>query len=482
MEVYSSNDLEVFVSSYDDIINKVKIAQAELLEPTKKESDQVMNIITKFTKNKKRKLYGGYALNILLKHKSLKEAIYSDYDLPDLDFYTPQPVEDIIELCNILHDEKFVSIQGKEAQHKETYSIFVNGNLYCDLTYVPKNIYNRMPFMTIDGFTVIHPHFMMIDYLRMFTDPIISYWRLDKAMPRFYKLQKYYPLLDIKENIVLSELNLDIYQVILNILMNKKNIIVIGGYAYNTYLKESKLNLKPLNNPFFEVILTNYEKEGHDILVSLKEQYIKGEFKIVEYYPFFMYTGHTAIIYHNNIPIIRLLSNNKRCIPYNTISLNKNDFIQIGTFDVVLLYCMIYAIVYRTNKDIKLTNSYQRMISDLIKMKNKYFKDNKKKITDNTLFESFKVECTGTAIHPLKEYRDNMDKKKKAGSAPLFKYDPDIVKKEPASTFIFMNSSGNPISNLKNLKLIDTILNDQEKLEDEIENNTEIELEEENSV
>ena len=35
---------------------------------------------------------------------------------------------------------------------------------------------------------------MYIDYLRMITDPINNYWRLEKIFEKFYLLQKYYPL------------------------------------------------------------------------------------------------------------------------------------------------------------------------------------------------------------------------------------------------------------------------------------------------
>ena len=53
---------------------------------------------------------------------------------------------------------------------------------------------------------------MMIDYFRMFTDPIGSYFRLDKTYVRYMKLQKAYPLPLIKKPLIIEN-----YE-------NKKNI------------------------------------------------------------------------------------------------------------------------------------------------------------------------------------------------------------------------------------------------------------------
>jgi len=51
-----------------------------------------------------------------------------------------------------------------------------------------------MPIIEIDGIKCAHPHFMMVDTYRILTDPMTSYWRLDKSIKRFQKLIKYYPI------------------------------------------------------------------------------------------------------------------------------------------------------------------------------------------------------------------------------------------------------------------------------------------------
>lgn len=455
MQVYNDKDLDVFNDSVKDIIEKVKIAQLDLFEPKKSEMDKVMHIINKYIKDKNRKVYGGYALNLLLKSKDPKDAIYNDIEFADIDIYSPEPLRDLINISNILHDKGFKDPMGKEAQHKETYSIFVNKSLYCDITYVPKNIYNRMPFVDINGFKTIHPHFMMIDFFRMFTDPLTSYWRLEKIMPRFYKLQKHYPFLKIKKEISYKKTDDLIYNKLLGMIKNKKSLIVVGGYAYNKFLEESKLNRNKLNNPLLNVVSVDYENDGKEIIDKLKNSEYNNKLNFVEHYPFFQFTSHSVIIYYNNNAVMKIQGNNKKCYPYRKIKLNNDDFIQIGSFDLTLMFNMIEAIIYRTNKDIQYMNNYQRMISDMIDMRNKFFKDNPKKtFNDETLFKSFQIECTGITKDPVREYRELIDEKRKKKSGPLiFKYEPEIHKKDYESEFIFSNSSGNPINNVKNLKL-----------------------------
>ena len=79
-------------------------------------------------KKKKRKVYGGYAINMLLKNIDEDLAVYSEVDDlgADVDFYSCDPLQDLIDICNELHDNEAKEIDGKEAGHDDTYSIFIN--------------------------------------------------------------------------------------------------------------------------------------------------------------------------------------------------------------------------------------------------------------------------------------------------------------------------------------------------------------------
>jgi hypothetical protein len=170
-----------FKENYNKIISKIKKKKLEEYEPKLKEINLIYEIIIKYIKEKKRKIYGGYALDKLFTNKNKDFALYDEFDVPDIDFYSPEPLEDLIEICDRLHEAGLKDVLGQEAQHKETYSIFVNHNgPYCDISYMSNNIYCCTRYLQIDDLNIVHPWFIMIDYFRMFTDPILSYWRLEK--------------------------------------------------------------------------------------------------------------------------------------------------------------------------------------------------------------------------------------------------------------------------------------------------------------
>jgi hypothetical protein len=159
-----------------------------------------MNIIKNFIKKKKRLVYGGMAINELVSKKSIKDAIYTELHTPDIEFYSPKPVHDLIELCDILHKKKIKYVVGKEGIHNETFKIFCNFENYCDIGYMPENLYKAVPTVKLDGLYYIDTEFMMIDIYRVYTDPLTSYWRLEKTFTRTARILKHYPLRMKKKN------------------------------------------------------------------------------------------------------------------------------------------------------------------------------------------------------------------------------------------------------------------------------------------
>src|SRR3989339_819399 len=133
MSLYSFNDINLIEEKWGDIMDSVEKEKLHHLEPSYTEMTDVFNIICQFIISKQRKIYGSYGLNLLLKNKNENESIYSKYEIPDIDFYSPTPIVDLIELCNILCDKNFTMVIGKDAQHLETYNVSVNCNVYCDI-------------------------------------------------------------------------------------------------------------------------------------------------------------------------------------------------------------------------------------------------------------------------------------------------------------------------------------------------------------
>lgn len=464
MDLYIQKDLDKFKEEKENIILKHTKAKLDLIEPTKKEIKAVMDIIIEFIKKHKRKIYGGYALNLLIKSKNKDDVIYKEEDLPDIDFYSPEPIIDLIEICNDLHKKKFKHINGIEAVHKETYSIKVNQQLYCDITYMPKILYNVLPYKEIDGIHVAHPHFIEIDYLRMINDPLVSYWRIDKIFPRLFKLQKHYPFPHSRDDlIVLKTKNQEILDDVFEWIKDKKSIIVIGQYAFSYYLMKSEINkrnFKILDIPMYEFISTNYRDDVVDLLKILQKKY---KATITEHFPFFQFIGYSSYIYLDDKLMVKIYDYNNHCYPYIDIdayyfkyeSFEKTKgFIRIGTFSMTLMYNLICMTKARIDNDLTITNYYYIMASQLVEMRRYYLDKYKKTIFDDTDFKDFEIKCIGEEVKPEIERQIRIKRRKEKGKLLSFKYNPEEGVKEPVSEFKFSNTSGNPIKVSKKMKIV----------------------------
>jgi hypothetical protein len=373
---------------------------------------------------------------------------------------------------------------------------------------MPTNIYKKVRFITINHFILIHPWFLMIDYYRMFTDPMASYWRLEKHFERYMLLQKTYPLPSITDQLYFEtfeekEINKTI-DILFNELVDYKTILFTGFYVYNCYLYLSNYHndfdkkYNYINIPYIEVYSTNYVEDGLKILKFIKTlpQHILKKIFYVEYTPFFQFYGNNTIFYYNDngkqIPILYLYENNKRSIPFKQINLikfniNKTNIIEaniiqekiinICSFDFNILHSLIILVKIRIDDEDEWNDIIYKYINGIILFRNHYFNKNNKNLYDETVFQSFVIECMGDCVLPERQRRLLIEVRKKIGKPYLFKYDPSLNKN--ISKFIFVNSSGNAINNTKYLKLTEE--NRHTNLFDELEKNERNQQNEENN-
>ena len=507
LDIVSTED-EQFKQYYPKIMKKIEKKKLLEMEPTIDEITKVNEIIIDYIKKNKKKVYGGIALNKLLISKIPSLSIYDETDTPDIEFYTPNPLDDLVKICDELHNKGFKNVVGQEAQHKETYSIFVNFQLYCDITYMPSNIYNKIRYVQMDGLNLIHPWFMTIDFFRMFTNPLVSFWRLEKHFMRYLKLQKTYPLPLINKPLIIESYGTNEFNKIINLLENflaqKSSIIFTGFYIYNYYLTNSEYfkydgRFKQIKMPYLEVYSTNYVQDGLDILSYIQElpEEIKKNITHVEFYPFFQFYGYNTVFYYKdintntNIPILYLYSNNNKCIPYKEVpylQFNKNkkepnekDFnkksntINIGSFDFNILHALIILVKVRIDGDDDWNDILYTFINCLVSFRKHYFTKTKQTLYDDTIYEGFVINCKGETISPEREKRLLIQQRKKSGKHGIYRYEAGISKHP--TQYYFANSSGNAIKNKINFKL--TLENLNKKIEDQLSNELENELENE---
>jgi hypothetical protein len=462
-------DIDIVNENVDNIIEKARNKEIQIIEPTIDEFKKVKSVILDFIRKEKRIIYGGYAWNQLVKKKSPDQTFYTDSDYTDVEFYSNTPIEDLVKLCNILSSKGFKYIQGKSAQHDETYTIFVNFNGYCDITYMPSNIYYTVMTETINGLRLIHPKFILVDLLRQFTDPITSFRRLDKNIKRGKLIMKNYPLILEDAKITLSNLNKSIHNLINNLLpeiIKLQNIIFIGQIAFDTFLNPN-INMKSqktiYNHSPIEFISTNLR---HDVkliynlivkyfLTFEKNNNFNDTILLNQYHPYFQFTDKKAVFKYNGEIFLTIYGNNERCNPYHEISLehnNKSFPIKIATFNLLFMYNLIkyhYAITFK-DKESKKTQDhimYQLLIS-----RDNFLNSNNKTVIDNTIFEDFTITCVGVPESSMRKFMLSRRDRKLMPRSAIHPYDPDEKKDNfPFDSYYFNNTSGNIINNPKDL-------------------------------
>jgi hypothetical protein len=450
---FNDSDKEI-ISDNDSISSaeQVKAVQQVLDKPKLTDVQDIVNLVLEFVKINKLIVYGGYAQNKIITHRSPKDAFYDESDAPDIDVYSPYPIKHLVEICDILHSKGYTDTIGKQAIHGETYKVFVKGYNALDLSYVPKNIFFSIPLIIINEVRYIDGSFALIDLFRMITEPLFSSWRWQKTFPRIYLIQKHYPLKKINKALkdpYLHKKNVDEpLKIVFENLKNNPNVYLFGQFAYNAFVNEStQTDIKQMPISYYSVVSIDYVTDVKNIVAAL--QFKNFNVKLEEYYPFFNFTGFSVVIKVNGEIVAHVYKHMKRCTPIKTIK-DKNDSIQIGSFDFVLLFEMISAFRARVTHDRNKKEYHDTIISHLIELRNNYFEQNKKTLLDHTLFQSFIPDCTGPFEDTMKLAKEKRKENKKKGKLPMFIYKPVHTL---STEWIFANSSGNLVNRDYNKKI-----------------------------
>lgn len=463
--LYTPSQSNYIKENLDNLIKEAAKAKLKELEPTMTEFKSVMKIIKSYIRKKKRIIYGGYATNSLLKVKNKKDVIYDEeVDTPDIEFYTPEPVKDLVEICNELEDAKFKHVTGKSAQHPETYSIFVNFENYCDISYVPTIVYNNMQTIKIENMLMIHPKYEIINWYRQFTDPMTAHWRWDKQFKRMERIQKHYPFPN-KDGPIQFKVEMEhkaaIKETLEKFVLKKDSLIIFNYFAYNYFISVSKYKtnkIKEIDVPYLDFISVNYIDDCIDLYNHLKKIY-KDDIQVEEYYPFFQFYGYKTTFLYKGKEFINIYHHNYKCIPYKKISSGPNKYngYMVGTYPFVMMMLLILQEKTKIDKHWKTNKSYHTMFSNILKIRNFYLNKHNKTVLDDTPFQEFQVACVGTTLTQNRLFRLEIERKRKQGKRFSFYYHPSENRdKIDTSAFTYNNTSGNIIRNDKNKKIFKT--------------------------
>jgi len=442
--MYRDVDKDIITKNLVKLEDKAKEIVLNNYEPTFSELKEVYKIIKDYIKEKDLIIYGGYSQNALIKLHDEKNVFYRDIDVPDIEFYTAEPQKDLIQLCDILYKKNYKYVEGVEGIHNETYNLFVNFHGYLDISYMPKNILDNCPTIRTEGMRMTHPHFMYTDALRVYTDPMTSYFRLSKTFSRFTTLMNYFPFNEqaiyntLDFNVTLSEKEYDeITRFIRKQIVRNSKLVMIGFHTFNRLMKKAEMpKTHYIQEYYYQVISDNYIDDRDKIFNLLKNNFTNITKK--SYYKYFQFLDKTTEYYYKDQLILRLYGNNERCTVYQY---SKKKKINYGTFQLILMYCLIHYNIatVRNNNFIKKINI--TMITRLLKARDTYLEKRNLNVLDDTPFEEFTMECIGKPYNILRESRIKLKANIKKGRQAKFRYTP---RGNPGKVpnYRFDNSSG----------------------------------------
>ena len=100
--MYREKDIEIVNNNLSNLEDKAREKFLNTYEPTMNEFKKVYNIIKDYIRDNNLIVYGGYAQNALIKKRDSKGGFYKEIDLADIEFYSYEPLKDLINLCDLL--------------------------------------------------------------------------------------------------------------------------------------------------------------------------------------------------------------------------------------------------------------------------------------------------------------------------------------------------------------------------------------------
>jgi hypothetical protein len=264
----------------------------------------------------------------------------------------------------------------------------------------------------------------------MYTDPLMSFRRLEKAVPRGMALLQYYPLEvgsgKIKYDILPNTCS-NIIKDISELINKSMTMMHVGTYAVKFYTIDKEPELLP-----YELISVEYNKDINNIYKELSKNH-KITFK--EYFPYFQFWDRHIEFIHENKVVLTIFKNYDRCTPYR-----KYDAGNIASFQQVLLHHLIkyyYNVNNRLDED-----NVNNTVGSLIKSRNDYLKKHTKTVMDDTIFREFQINCLGKSMDGRRQYFLDMKKKKDQGRQIIYRYNPQTDFDHKLPDFSFDNTVG----------------------------------------
>ena len=300
---------------------------------------KIISILEDFLKKKKLICYGGTAINNIL---PLEDQFYDkNIEIPDYDFYSPNALDDAIELANIYYDSGFQEVEAKAGVHYGTYKVFVNFIPVADITYLEKPLFKRIQKEAISIYGILYcpANFLRMNMYLELSRPAGDISRWEKVLKRLILLNKNYPLrgkhcdpklFQREFERIDSDKQAQLYYSVRDAFIDQ-GLVFFGGYAsflYSSYMpaKQRKMFQK---TPDFDVLA----EEPEQAAVILRERLEDFDYKDVK------------IVKHEGI--------GELIAPHYSVRVKINNIEETVAFIYKPLACHSYNVIKKGNKSIR---------------------------------------------------------------------------------------------------------------------------------
>lgn len=169
------------------------------LDPYTTQTKKAIELTKKFIADRELVCYGGTALDYAARLQGGR--IYDDEKLalPDLDFYSADPLRDARDLADILYKDGYEDARVINALHVGTFRVDCGSNHFvADVSYCP--IISKLRTLKYEGFRVVHPDYQRLDMHSslsfVYDNPPreVAFARVSKDVERFNIINSLYPL------------------------------------------------------------------------------------------------------------------------------------------------------------------------------------------------------------------------------------------------------------------------------------------------
>lgn len=296
----------------DEIINEGRLLNDEEKKyGNPKDYLEMTKIVFNFIKKKGLILYGGEAIDKNLKKTKKSPGIYTSQSKPDYDFYSYDYEKDSIELCNLLHDSGYKYVRRIPRIHRGTFAVYANTAILADITYIPKNIFNKIPTIVVDKVYYINPLYTIKNLYLGLTRPRLSgnYARWEKDWERLQLMNKLFPLKPVKEN-KLTKTNTKAIDFLLKKFVYRNPQVVITGQHAIHFIQNTQVPPVVL-----DIISVDSQAENH---VKMIERLLtEGKFGKVDVLVFAPFLGDLPTrmqISVNGVVILNIYAIDHECV------------------------------------------------------------------------------------------------------------------------------------------------------------------------